>query len=190
MVVRGHVAPSGGSSSSQMPKPSDYLATSIYEELHRLAVGKMRFERGNHTLQPTALVNEAYLRLCKCSDSVWQDRGRVLGFAAKVMRNILVDYARANSARKRGDGKVQVTLIEDMAIVEGPSTVDILAIDEALSRLNEFDPRQSSILEMHFFAGLTFEEISEQLGVSTHTVKRDWTMARAWLRQELAHHDS
>jgi RNA polymerase sigma-70 factor, ECF subfamily len=162
------------------------LAASLYQELHRLAAGKMRFERGNHTLQPTALVNEAYLRLGGCSDSMWQDRARVLGTAANVMRHFLVDYARAHNAGKRGDGRLQVTLIED--VVAGPtvSTVDILAVDEALTRLAEFDPRQAQILEMHFFAGLTFEEIALQLSVSTRTVKRDWTMARAWLRQKLS----
>jgi RNA polymerase sigma factor (TIGR02999 family) len=146
----------------------------------------MRFERGNHTLQPTALVNEAYLRLGGCSDSLWQDRSRVLGLAASVMRHILVDYARAHNAGKRGDGQIQVTLIEEMVPSATSSTVDVLAVDEALTRLNEFDPRQAKILEMHFFGGLTFEEIALQLDVSTRTVKRDWTMARAWLRQELS----
>jgi RNA polymerase sigma-70 factor (ECF subfamily) len=150
----------------------------------------MRFERGNHTLQPTALVNEAYMRLGDCANnSMWQDRARVLGLAANVMRHILVDHARARKAGKRGDGKIQVTLFEDMAVT-GSSTVDVLAVDEALTRLTEFDPRQAKILEMHFFAGLTFEEIAVQLGVSTRTVKRDWTMARAWLRQELSPYDS
>jgi RNA polymerase sigma factor (TIGR02999 family) len=146
----------------------------------------MRFERGNHTLQPTALVNEAYLRLGSGSDSMWQDRTRVLGLAANVMRHILVDHARAHRAGKRGDGQVQVTLIEEMVAGVSSSTVDILAVDEALTRLAAFDPRQEKILEMHFFAGLTFEEIALQLDVSTRTVKRDWTMARAWLRQQLS----
>jgi RNA polymerase sigma-70 factor, ECF subfamily len=146
----------------------------------------MRYERGNHTLQPTALVNEAYLRLVGESDSMWHDRSRVLGLAANVMRHILVDYARAHRAGKRGDGQVQVTLIEDMVEGHNNSTADILAIDEALTRLNQFDQRQANILEMHFFAGLTFDEIALQLGISTRTVKRDWTMARAWLRHELS----
>jgi RNA polymerase sigma factor (TIGR02999 family) len=169
-----------------MPDPAPDLASSLYQELHRLAVGKMRFERGNHTLQPTALVNEAYLRLGGSPDSMWQDRSRVLGLAANVMRHILVDYARAHNAGKRGDGQVQVTLIEDMVPGADNSTADILAVDEALTRLAEFDPRQAKILEMHFFAGLTFEEIALQLDISTRTVKRDWTMARAWLRQQLS----
>jgi RNA polymerase sigma-70 factor (ECF subfamily) len=169
-----------------MPEPGHDLAASLYQELHRLAVGKMRFERGNHTLQPTALVNEAYLRLGSGSDSMWQDRTRVLGLAANVMRHILVDHARAHRAGKRGDGQVQVTLIEEMVAGVSSSTVDILAVDEALTRLAAFDSRQEKILEMHFFAGLTFEEIALQLDISTRTVKRDWTMARAWLRQQLS----
>jgi RNA polymerase sigma-70 factor (ECF subfamily) len=169
-----------------MPEAGHDLASSLYQELQRLAAGKMRFERGNHTLQPTALVNEAYLRLVNCSDSIWQNRPHGLGLAANVMCHILADHARAYSARKRGDGQLQVTLIEDNIAAASTSTADVLAVDEALTRLAEFDPRQSKILERHFFAGLTFEEIELQLGVSTHTVKRDWTMARAWLRQQLS----
>jgi RNA polymerase sigma-70 factor, ECF subfamily len=173
-------------SSPIIPDAGHDLAASLYQELHRLAAGKMRFERQNHTLQPTALVNEAYLRLVGGSGSVWQDRSRVLGLAANVMRHVLVDHARAHCAGKRGDGKLQVTFVEDMASDGSSSTADVLAIDEALTRLAEFDPRQEKVLEMHFFGGLTFEEIALQLGVSTRTVKRDWTMARAWLRHELS----
>jgi RNA polymerase sigma-70 factor (ECF subfamily) len=186
MATRRQENPARLPSSPLMPEAGQDLASSLYQELHRLAVGKMRFERGNHTLQPTALVNEAYLRLGECSDSMWQDRTRVLGLAAHVMRHILVDYARAHNAGKRGDGLVQVTLIEDMAVGTNSSTADVLAVDEALRLLAEFDPRQEKILEMHFFGGLTFEEIALQLDVSTRTVKRDWTMARAWLRQKLS----
>jgi RNA polymerase sigma-70 factor (ECF subfamily) len=186
MATRREADPQRLPSSPLMPEAGNDLATSLYQELHRLAAGKMRFERRNHTLQPTALVNEAYMRLGSCSDSMWQDRARVLGLAANVMRHILVDYARAHSAGKRGDGQVQVTLIEDMVAGASSSTADVLAVDEALCRLAEFDPRQAKILEMHFFGGLTFEEIALQLSVSTRTVKRDWTMARAWLRQELS----
>jgi RNA polymerase sigma-70 factor, ECF subfamily len=186
MATRREEDPPRLPSSPLMPEAGHDLASSLYQELHRLAAGKMRFERGNHTLQPTALVNEAYLRLGGCSDSMWQDRTRVLGLAANVMRHILVDYARAHRAGKRGDGQVQVTLVEDMVGGTSSSTADILAVDEALRALAEFDPRQEKILEMHFFGGLTFEEIALQLNVSTRTVKRDWTMARAWLRQKLS----
>jgi RNA polymerase sigma-70 factor (ECF subfamily) len=173
-------------SSPSMPEAGHDLASSLYQELHRLAVGKMRFERGNHILQATALVNEAYLRLADCSNSMWVDRTRVLGLAANVMRHILVDHARAHNAGKRGDGQLQVTLDEDVAGATSNSTADVLAVDEALTRLAEFDPRQATVLEMHFFGGLTFEEIALQLNISTRTVKRDWTVARAWLRQELS----
>jgi RNA polymerase sigma-70 factor (ECF subfamily) len=169
-----------------MPEAAHDLASSLYQELHRLAVGKMRLERGNHTLQATALVNEAYLRLADCSDSMWVDRTRVLGLAANVMRHILVDHARAHNAGKRGDGQLQVTLDEDVAGAGSNVPADVLAVDEALTRLAEFDHRQATVLEMHFFGGLTFEEIAQQLDVSTRTVKRDWTVARAWLRQELS----
>jgi RNA polymerase sigma-70 factor (ECF subfamily) len=186
MATRRQEDPPGLPSSPSMPEAGHDLASSLYQELHRLAVGKMRFERGNHTLQPTALVNEAYLRLVDRSDSMWVDRSRVLGLAANVMRHILVDHARAHNAGKRGDGQLQVTLVEDMAGGRSSSTTDILAVDEALTRLAEFDPRQAKVLEMHFFGGLTFEEIALQLDVSTRTVKRDWKVARAWLRQELS----
>src|SRR5215469_631813 len=166
------------------PRQASVSAT-LYQELHRLAAGKMHYERGGHTLQPTALVNEAYLRLADGHDSMWKDRTRVLGVAAHVMRHILVDHARAHRASKRGGGAVQVTFDENLEGKER-SEVDVLAIDEALKRLAEFDSRQEKILELHFFAGLTFEEIALHLGVSERTVKREWTMARAWLRQELS----
>ena len=183
MVDRRQNQPSP--SSPLMPEPGQDLATSLYQELHRLAAAKMRFERGNHTLQPTALVNEAYLRLNDCSQSMWQDRGRVLGTAANVMRHILVDHARAHNAEKRGDGLVQVTLIEENMAAAG-NPVDVLAVDQALTRLAAFDERQAKVLEMHFFGGLTFEEIAQQLDASARTIKRDWIMARAWLRRELS----
>jgi RNA polymerase sigma-70 factor, ECF subfamily len=167
------------------PDVAAEMSSSLYGELHRLAVAKMRFERGNHTLQPTALVHEAYLRLADRSEPLGNDRIQVLSLAAQIMRNILVDHARTHKAAKRGAGAVQVTFDEGLAAVPG-SMVDVLAVDDALTRLAEFDPRQAEILELHFFGGLTFEEIALQLGLSARTVKRDWSMARAWLRQELS----
>jgi RNA polymerase sigma-70 factor, ECF subfamily len=161
------------------------LAVSLYDQLHRLAAAKMRNERGNHTLQPTALVNEAYMQLANCGDSLWKNRARALGTAAHIMRNILVDYARRHRAGKRGAGAVQVTLDPDM-VATGGSPIDVLAVDEALTRLAVFDERQAAILELHFFTDLTFDEIAVHLGISTRTVKRDWTMARAWLHSQLA----
>jgi len=166
------------------PEIAAEMGSSLYGELHRLAAAKMRFERGNHTLQPTALVHEAYLRLADRSEPLGKDRIQVLGLAAHIMRNILVDHARTHQAAKRGAGAVQVTLDEGLVAAPG-SMVDVLAVDDALTRLAEFDRRQADILELHFFAGLTFEEIALQLGLSARTVKRDWSMARAWLRQEL-----
>ena len=169
-----------------LPEPQEaVLSTTLYQELHRIAAGKMHYERGGHTLQPTALVNEAYLRLADGGNSMWKDRAKVLGMAAHVMRHILVDHARAHRADKRGGGAVQVTFDENLEL-KGRSQVDVIAVDEAMQRLAEFDSRQEKILELHFFAGLTFEEIARQLGVSERTVKREWTMARAWLRQELS----
>jgi len=167
-----------------LKRPCD-LEASLYEELHRLAAARMRLERPNHTLQPTALVNEAYMRLAECDSTLWQDRARVIGVAAHLMRNILVDYARARRAEKRGAGIVQVTFNSGLQ-ADRDSPVDVLVIDQALNRLAALDARQASILELHFFAGQTFEEIAEQLGVSVRTVKRDWTMARAWMHQQFA----
>jgi RNA polymerase sigma-70 factor, ECF subfamily len=167
------------------PAAAAGMSSSLYGELHRLAAAKMRFERGNHTLQPTALVHEAYLRLADRSQPLGSDRIQVLGLAAHIMRNILVDHARSHQAEKRGAGAVQVTLVEGLVAAPG-SMVDVLAVDDALNRLAKLDQRQADILEMHFFAGLTFEEIALQLGLSARTVKRDWSMARAWLRQELS----
>jgi RNA polymerase sigma factor (TIGR02999 family) len=157
----------------------------LYKELRRIAAAKMRYERGSHTLQPTALVHEAYLRLADQNSSVWHDRSRILALAAHAMRNILVDHARAHSADKRGAGAVQVTLDQGLA-ASRETMVDVLAVDEALRKLAEFDPRQANVMELHFFAGLTFEEIAAQLGLSSRTIKRDWEMARAWLHGQLA----
>jgi len=161
------------------------INASLYRELRRIASAKMHGERGNHTLQPTALVHEAFVRLADQPQSAWVDRSRILGLAAHAMRHILVDHARAHGAGKRGAGAVQVTLDEGLKASSG-TLVDILAVDEALSRLSELDPRQARILELHFFGGLTFDEIAVELGISPRTVKNDWRMARAWLYQQLA----
>jgi RNA polymerase sigma factor (TIGR02999 family) len=161
------------------------IAASVYKELRRLAAAKMRTERGAHTLQPTALVHEAYLRLADQPHSIWTDRARVMALAATAMRHVLVDYARARGADKRGAGALQVTLDEGMAEVSG-NLVNVLTIDQALNRLAKFDARQAEILTMHFFGGLSQEEIAQTLGISARTVKRDWAMARAWLHQQLS----
>src|SRR5579872_6593695 len=145
------------------------LASSLYDQLRKIAGGRMQGERGNHILQPTALVHEAYLRLAREHGSVWMDRPRFVALAAKVMRNVLVDYARKNRTNKRGGGAIHVTLDEGL-IGKGTDPVDILAIDEALNELNEFDQRQAAVVELHFFGGLTFEEIAEQVGISVRAV--------------------
>ena len=161
------------------------MTASLYAELHRMAAARMRNERRDHTLQPTALVNEAYLRLEERGGSLWGHRSEVLGVAGRVMRNVLVDHARARQADKRGGGAVQVELEDGMALAQG-SLVDVLAVDEALSRLAQLDQRQARMIEMHIFGGMTFEEIAEQMAVSSRTVKREWAMGRAWLVRELS----
>jgi RNA polymerase sigma-70 factor, ECF subfamily len=155
----------------------------VYEELRRIAARKMDAERGNHTLQTTALVHEAYLRLVRQENLEFQTRHHFFAVAAQTMRRILVDHARAHQAAKRGGG-FACNLDECAAITPEPST-DVLALDEALDRLSKFDSRQARIVEMRFFGGMGEEEIAGVLGVSSRTVKRDWTLAKAWLYGEL-----
>ena len=165
------------------------LIPQVYGELRRLAAHYMRSERGNHTLQPTALVNEAYTRLIQQPQIPWQSRAHFFATASHLMRHILVDHARARRAGKRGGVQQQVTL--DDALLPSPErtpehTIDVLILDEALENLAQFDPRQARIVELHFFGGLTFTEIALVLKVTERTVKRDWSMARAWLKGELS----
>ena len=161
------------------------LMTQVYGELRRLARHYMRSERANHTLQPTALVNEAYLQLIGQPGASWQSRAHFFAAAAQLMRHILVDHARAHRAGKRGGEQQQVTLDENVLSSETAS-IDVLALHEALERLAQLDARQARVVELHFFGGLTFDEIAYVLETSERTVKRDWTMARAWLRLELS----
>lgn len=161
------------------------LTPIVYEELHRLARHYMRRERSGHSLQATALVNEAYMRLADYKRMQWQDRAHFFAVSAQVMRRILVDHARRRNV-KRGRGIHHVSL-EDVVVV-GPdeeSDTDLVALDEALIGLTRIDPRKAQIVEMRFFGGLTLEEISEVLKVSTVTIKRDWRAAKAWLYQAL-----
>lgn len=160
-----------------------HLLEIVYGELRRRAAMYMANERGDHTLQPTALVNEAYLRLLK-QDVSWKNRAHFFSVAAQIMRNVLVDSARAHRANKRGGEQQQITLDDAVAFKEARS-IDLMALDEALALLASFDPRQSQIVELRFFGGLTLEEISEVLRISVRTVKRDWRLARAWLRIQL-----
>ncbi len=163
----------------------DRLMPLVYDELHRLARGYLRRERRNHTLQPTALVHEAYLRLIDQQRVSWHNRAHFFGIAAQMMRRILVDHARLHDAAKRGDGGYHLSLDHvDQAVNQ--QAVDLLALDEALGRLAALSPQQSRIVELRYFGGLTIEETAALLGVSHATVEREWSVARAWLRRELS----
>ncbi len=156
----------------------------VYAELRRLAASYMRRERVDHTLQPTALVHEAYLKLVEQRSVDWQSRAHFFGIAAQVMRRILVDHARGYLRDKRGGGQKPVPI--DEALVFAPEqSMELVKIDEALERLTKLDPRQGKIVELRFFGGLTVEQTADLLGISEKTVKRDWSMAKAWLRGEL-----
>lgn len=163
----------------------EQLVRVIYDELRRRARQQMRRERANHTLQATALVNEAYLRLVAQRDVNWESRAHFFAAASKVMRDILVDHARARRAEKRGGPQHQITL-DDQLVAAKPMPVEVLALHEALERLAEMDERKSRLLELHYFGGLTFEEAARVLNTSVRTLKRDWDMARSWLRRELS----
>jgi len=162
----------------------DELTPVVYDELQRLARGQLRGERAGHTLDPTALVHEAFLRLGDYDRISWQDRAHFFSIASMTMRRVLVDYARRRHAAKRGGSAVAVTLPESRT--PGDSVdVDLIALDEALSQLGLRDPRQCRIVEMRYFGGLTHEEIAETLEVSLATVNRDWRVAKLWLRRAL-----
>jgi RNA polymerase sigma-70 factor, ECF subfamily len=162
------------------------LMAAVYDELHRQASRAMGRENPEHTLQATALVNEAYLRLIDQRRVQWRNRAHFFGVAAQIMRRILVDHARGRLAAKRGGGVHALTL-GDVGGADEPNDteVDILALHDALERLAALDPQQARIVELRYFGGLTIEDSAEALGVSAATVKRDWAVARAWLRREL-----
>lgn len=162
----------------------DKLMPLVYDELRRLARHYMGRERAGHTLQTTALVNEAYLRLVDQRSVRWQNRAHFFGIASQMMRRILVDHARSRHYAKRGGGARQVSLDEAMAVSEERAS-DIVALDDALTALAEIDQRKSQIVEMRFFGGLSIEEAAEVLAVSPGTVMRDWTLAKAWLHREI-----
>lgn len=156
----------------------------VYGELRRLAAYYMRGERPDHTLQATALVHEAFLRLTEQSEVNWQGKAHFFGVAAQVMRRILIDHARARVRMKRGSGGQKLTLDEGLVLTEARSA-ELVAVDSALDRLAKLDPRQARIVELRFFGGLSVEETAKVVGISEKTVKRDWSVARAWLYQEL-----
>jgi RNA polymerase sigma factor (TIGR02999 family) len=157
----------------------------VYDELRRVAQNYLNQERPNHTLQATALVHEAYLRLVKQTEVDWQDRAHFFGMAAQMMRHILVDHARKKRAEKRGGFGERMTLAEAVSFPE-QIDFDLVALDDALNGLTRLDPQQSKIVEMRFFGGLTIEETSTALGVSVATVNREWRLAKAWLLRELS----
>ena len=152
----------------------------VYDELRRVAQHYLRRERSDHTLQSTALVHEAYLRLAGQSQPQWQNRAHFFGIAAHLMRQILVEHARGRGAAKRGGNALRLELDESLATAQ-QTDVDVIALDVALQQLSELDAQQGRIVELRFFGGLTIEDTSEVLGVSPATVKRDWVTARAWL---------
>ena len=160
------------------------LTPLVYQELHRLAHHYMGGERTGHTLQTTALVNEAYLRLIDWKNVRWENRAHFFGVSAQLMRHILVDFARSRSYHKRGSN-VQPVALDEAASVDAQGT-DMVALDEALKSLAQLDERQSKVVELRFFGGLTNDEVAEVLKVSEATVRRDWSLARAWLHRELS----
>jgi RNA polymerase sigma-70 factor (ECF subfamily) len=162
----------------------DRIIRLLYPELKRIARQRMRGERREHTLDATALVNEAYLRLAAQQDLDWASRTHFFAIAANLMRRVLTDHARARLRHKRGGGEVRTVLNENIAGAD-LKVIDVIALDECLTRLAKIDPRQVQIVEMLFFAGLNADEIAQHLGVSTKTVRRDWQVARAWLYREL-----
>jgi len=174
----------------------DALWPLVYEDLQRLARRQLVSERGNHTLQRTALVNEAFIRLSGQRSVEWLNREQFMSLASKIMRRVLVDYARKRGAQRRGDGATHVSLHDTQAALEVDQVqagapfeddhVDVVAIDSALQRLEKFDAPQSHIVELRYFGGLTLEETASVVGISLASVKREWAIARAWLRRELA----
>jgi len=164
----------------------DQLMPLVYEELHRLAHQYMRRERPGNTLQTSGLVNEAFLKLVDQRAVQWQNRAQFFGIAAQAMRRILVDYAKHRNREKRGGAAADLPLEEALLVAATGQTIDLLALDEALTRLGLIDEQQTRIVELKYFSGLSIEETAVALGISPATVKRDWQMAKAWLRYELS----
>jgi RNA polymerase sigma-70 factor (ECF subfamily) len=163
----------------------DKLYPLVYDELHRMARRYMNRERKGHTLQTTALINEAYVRLVDQKHVHWENRAHFFAISAKIMRRILIDHARLHAYAKRGGG-VQKVSLDETALIADERASDLLLLDEALNRLAEMDPRRSQVVELRYFGGLNNDEIAGVLKISENTVTRDWNMARAWLYQELS----
>jgi RNA polymerase sigma factor (TIGR02999 family) len=165
----------------------DQILPHIYDELRRLAGSYLRRERSDHTLQPTALVHEAYMKLIDQNRVKWQNRAHFFGIAAQVMRRILMDHARKHTAEKRGGDADLIPLEEEILIVSQDKSSELLALNDALDELAKIDPEKARIVELRYFGGLSIEETAEVIGVSVPTVNRHWKMAKAWLYSELAH---
>ncbi|MEM7050566.1 MAG: sigma-70 family RNA polymerase sigma factor [Acidobacteriota bacterium] len=161
------------------------LVPLVYETLLKMARGQFRRERVDHTLQPTALVHEAYVRLLGPQNPEWEDRTHFFGIAALVMRRVLIDHARSHQSLRRSDGSLKVDFEEALEVTSPQRTTDLLALDEALDRLERRDPRKARLVQLRFFGGLTLDEVAEILQVSQATVVRDWRLARAWLLTKL-----
>lgn len=166
------------------PEALHQLIPLVRDELHRLAASYLRRERPNHTLQATALVNEAFLKIVGSDSAALENRSQFFGLAAAIMRHILVDYAKSRAADKRGGNVKKLSLDEALVLTEEQSE-QLIAVDEALERLAKLSPRQSKIIELRFFTGLSIPETAEILGIAPRTVVREWTVAQAWLRREL-----
>ncbi|HET7295345.1 MAG TPA: ECF-type sigma factor [Vicinamibacteria bacterium] len=167
------------------PAAQEPFAEAVYGELHRQAARQLRRERRRHTLQPTALVNEAYLRLLGQSRTHWKNRAQFFGVAARMMRRVLVDHARRRNAARRAGGAQRVTLDESLA-AQDPRDVDVLALDEAFDELTAFDPERARLVELRYFGGLSLDEAAQAMNVSEATVTRQWRAARAWLFKRLS----
>jgi RNA polymerase sigma factor (TIGR02999 family) len=163
----------------------DHLLPIVYDELRRQAARYLRREAPGHTLQTTALIHEAYIRLIDQRNVQWQNRAQFFGIAAQLMRRILVDHARTKKRAKRGGSNLRVSLNDALAVTKD-SELDLIALDQALERLAQIDPQQSRVVELRFFSGLSVEETAEVLDVSPATVKRDWSVAKAWLHREIS----
>ena len=163
----------------------EQLMPLVYGELRRLAGAYLRRERSNHTLQSTALVHEAFMRLVQQQDVQWRNRAHFYAIAAQMIRRILVDYARSQHAEKRGSGAIKLALDEAMAVPQTGADIDLLGLNDALDRLAELDERQGKIVELRFFAGLSIEETAEVMHLSPASIKREWQTARAWLFREM-----
>lgn len=163
----------------------DELLPLVHAELHRQAHNYIRRELPGHTLQTTALINEAYLKLIDHNEIKWESRTHFFGIAAQAMRQILIDHARTKQRLKRGGKAIKLTLENEIVAAEDERTVDLIALDEALNRLERIDPRQVRVVELRYFSGLTLEETAEALRISRATVAREWKIARVWLRREL-----